>query len=100
MRNLLDIYQSVTKKTSQEIKDELNGKGYGQLKNTVTEAVLETLRPIRTKYLALLNDPAYLQSVVDKGAARAASIAEKKIVQVRENLGINFLNPNALGKKK
>ena len=100
VKNLLDIYQSVTKKTPEEIRSELNGKGYGQLKNTVTEAVLETLRPIRTQYLALLNDLAYLQSVVDKGAARASIIAEKKIIQVREALGINFLNQNTLDKKK
>jgi len=101
VKNLLDIYQAVTKKSDDEVRAELNGKGYGQLKSAVADAVLAVLDPIRTKYLALLQDKAYLQEVVNKGAANAAALADRKIVQVRERMGINFKDsPQDIKKKE
>ena len=45
--NLMSIYSSVTGKTLEEIQNEFEGKGYGDFKIAVGEAVAETLRPIQ-----------------------------------------------------
>lgn len=94
IRNLLNIYQATTQKSDSATKQFFEGKGYGFLKNEVSEAVLAHLKPVRERYLDLLNNRDYLQRIVNKGAEKAGCIAEKKITQVREALGINFIKKN------
>ena len=94
VRNLLNIYQAVTKETDDQVKEKFEGKGYGFLKKEVTEAVCEVLAPVRQRYLALMEDRAYLKSVVNKGAEHAHLLASKKVSQVRDALGISFSSPN------
>ena len=53
--NLISIYASVTGKTLEEIVQEFDGKGYGDFKLAVGEAVAETLRPIQERYQELMN---------------------------------------------
>ena len=60
----------------------------------MTEAVCEVLSPVRQRYLALMEDKAYLKSVVNKGAEHAHLLASKKVSQVRDALGISFSSPN------
>ena len=50
VNNLMGIYSAVTGKTNDEIEKEFEGKGYGDFKATVAEAVIEELRPIRERY--------------------------------------------------
>lgn len=68
VRNLLNIYQSVTGKSDEETKQIFDGIGYGSMKQQISEAVLEHLRPIRERYLYLLEHKDYLRDVVYQGA--------------------------------
>ncbi|WP_258343090.1 tryptophan--tRNA ligase [Saccharopolyspora gregorii] len=52
---------------------------YAQLKDTVAEAVVELLRPVRDGARELLDDPAELDRVREKGAARAAERARPRL---------------------
>ncbi len=47
INNLMSIYSSVTGKTYAEIEREFEGKGYGDFKMAVGEAVADHLRPVR-----------------------------------------------------
>jgi tryptophanyl-tRNA synthetase len=47
--NLMTIYSTATGKSFAEIENEFSGKGYGELKTTVGESVVELLRPIRER---------------------------------------------------
>ena len=47
--NLLQIYALATGKTIEQAAAEFDGKGYGEFKPAVGEAVVELLRPIREK---------------------------------------------------
>ena len=40
----------VTGKTAEQVADEFQGKGYGDFKVAVGEAVIETLRPIQKRF--------------------------------------------------
>jgi len=61
-----------------------------EYKLVVAEAVNELLQPIRQRYLQLLNEPAYLISVLDIGAEKATKIAEKTWMEVQSAIGFTL----------
>ena len=85
--NLMTIYSAATGRTFAEIEAEFAGHGYGDFKKTVGEAVVELLRPIREESQRLLADKAYLQSVCESGAQKAACVAEKTLRKVYKKVG-------------
>ena len=85
--NLMTIYSAATGRTFAEIEAEFAGHGYGDFKKTVGEAVVELLRPIREESQRLLADKAYLQSVCESGAQKAAYVAEKTLRKVYKKVG-------------
>ena len=85
--NLMTIYSAATGRTFAEIEAEFAGRGYGDFKKTVGEAVVELLRPIREESQRLLADKAYLQSVCESGAQKAAYVAEKTLRKVYKRVG-------------
>lgn len=89
VRNLLTIYRALTDRSRDEIEAELAGKGYGDLKRTVADAVVEAITPIQKRYEELLNDRAYLDQVLSDSARRAAEVAEATLADTREALGLD-----------
>ena len=79
--NLITIYSAVTGKTVAEIEKEFDGKGYGDFKLAVGEAVVEELRPIRENYERLIKDKAELERLYKEGAAKAVEALRGKGVQ-------------------
>ncbi len=55
INNLMDIYGAVTGLTHEQIEKDFEGKGYGDFKVAVGEAVVEALRPIKEEYLSLIH---------------------------------------------
>jgi tryptophanyl-tRNA synthetase len=91
--NLLQIYELLTSMSRPQIETHFAGRNYGELKNEVAEAIVETLRPIRERYQQIMADPAELDRTLALGAERARMVAEPKIAQVKERVG--FLVPAA-----
>lgn len=85
--NLIQIYAACTGKGFDEIETEFEGQGYGALKKSVGEAVVETLRPIREEATKLLADKAYLESVYKMGAEKASRAANKTLGKVYKKIG-------------
>ena len=54
----------------------------------VGEAVAEELRPIRERFAALMEDRAYLDEEMKKGAERATKIASKTLTKVKKRVGL------------
>ncbi|WP_320784897.1 tryptophan--tRNA ligase [Streptomyces sp. CRN 30] len=52
---------------------------YGALKKAVAEAVVEVLRPVQERHKELCADPAYVEEVLRKGAARARETARPRV---------------------
>lgn len=86
--NLMSIYSSVTGKTLEEIQNEFEGKGYGDFKIAVGEAVAETLRPIQERYRELLASKDYLKDVMQKGADNAGRLANRTMTKVYRKIGL------------
>lgn len=87
VNNLISIYGAVTGRTAEQTESEFAGKGYGDFKLAVAEAVIEHLRPIREEYEALMADKAYLDEVFESGAARAAQASRKTLAKVYRKVG-------------
>ncbi len=85
--NLIQIYALATGKSIGEVELEFEGKGYGEFKPVVGEAVVELLRPIREKTGELLNNKDYLVKVYTEGAEKASHIARRTLDKVYRKVG-------------
>ena len=91
VNNLLEIYELLTGMEKPAIEAHFAGKGYRDLKEDVTEVVIESLRPIRERYLELISERGELDAILASGAERARSVAEPKIKEIKSKVG--FLPP-------
>jgi tryptophanyl-tRNA synthetase len=87
VNNLLTIFQAFTDESREAIEDRFDGRGYGDLKKTVAEAVVEGLRPLQTRYNELMGEGGYIDELLANSAARAAEVAEKTLDLVRDRIG-------------
>ncbi|WP_144763568.1 tryptophan--tRNA ligase [Curtobacterium sp. 9128] len=85
--NLLAILSAFTRTPIAELETSFAGKGYGDLKGEVADAVVAELEPVRTRTLELLDDPAELDRLLAVGAERAESIAEATLARVYDRIG-------------
>ena len=88
INNLMTIDSAVTGKSMDAITAEFAGKGYGDFKLAVGEAVAEELRPVRENFQRIMNDRAYLEEEMRKGAERATYIANKTLTKVKKRVGL------------
>jgi tryptophanyl-tRNA synthetase len=86
--NLLTVYSALTGRPISAIEDEYAGRGYGDFKSGLAEVVAETFTPIRARALDLLDDPAELDRILGRAADRAAEIADAKLAQVYDRIGL------------
>lgn len=85
--NLITLYSVATGKSTSEIEKEFEGKGYGDFKPAVGEAVADYIRPIREKYNELRNDKNLLKEVLKAGAEQARGTAFKTLRKVYKKVG-------------
>lgn len=86
--NLLHIYCGVTGLSVDSAVQQFDGAGYGTFKTAVGEAVVEALRPIRERYLRLMEEPDYLTGIYRKGADAARMKAEANLKKVYRAVGL------------
>lgn len=91
IKNLIDIYCAVAAKTPDEAVREFSGMGYGQLKETVGEAVAEELAPLYKRYEELLKDKEYVDRAIKNNAEQAAYYANKTLRKVKKKIGFTEL---------
>ncbi len=87
INNLMTIYSAVTNKSYEEIEKEFSGKGYGDFKLAVGEAVADHLKPVRDEFAKLIADKAYLKECYTKGAEKALRISQKTVTKAYRKVG-------------
>ncbi|MBR5923505.1 MAG: tryptophan--tRNA ligase [Clostridia bacterium] len=85
--NLITVYSAVTGKTVAEIEREFEGKGYGDFKLAVGEAVADELAPIKEKYEKIIADKAELERIFRDGDERAEKVARKTYFKAMKKMG-------------
>ena len=86
--NLLNIYAAFADTTVEAAEKEFEGKGYGEFKLKVGEAVAAKIEPIRTEKNKILADKDYINGVLNDGAERASKIAYKTLGKVYKKVGL------------
>jgi tryptophanyl-tRNA synthetase len=86
--NLLGIYATLSGTNVDAVCAEFAGRGFGAFKPALGELLVETLRPIRTRFLELRTDDAALDAILEKGAARAAAAADPTLRAAYDAMGL------------
>jgi tryptophanyl-tRNA synthetase len=87
-RNLVGIFAAFAGRTADEVLADYAGQGFGAFKPALAELTVETLRPIRERYLELLAHPGEIDAVLARGAERAAVLARPTLEGAYAALGL------------
>lgn len=85
--NLLTIYSVFSGIPIQELEKKYSGEGYGTFKKDLVEVVCESLAPIQERFREIRPSGELVRTLAD-GAERAAAIAEKTMLRVKERFGL------------
>lgn len=87
INNLMTIYSAVTGDSFEKIEADFAGKGYGDFKKAVGEAVVAELEPFQKKYNEIISDKQYLKECQQKGAEKAMRISSRTLGKVMKKVG-------------
>ncbi len=87
-RNLVGIYAALNDMTVAQVLGQFAGKGFGAFKPALAELLIETLRPIRERFVALKVDTAAIDALLAKGADKAAALGRPTVEGAYKALGL------------
>lgn len=82
INNLMTIYSAVTGDSYEKIEADFAGKGYGDFKKAVGEAVVAELEPFQKKFNEIIADKQYLKECQQKGAEKAMRVSSRTLGKV------------------
>lgn len=85
--NLLMIYSILANEPIEQLEARYVGKGYGEFKADVAEAIINTLTPIQEKYYELM-ESSELDDILDEGAEKANRVASKMLKKMENAIGL------------
>ena len=85
--NLLTIYSAVTGESISTLEEQYAGRGYGDLKKDLADAVTSFAAPFRERTLELLDEQDHLVDVLTQGAAQAREVASRTLRDVYQRVG-------------
>ena len=85
--NLMGILGALSGQTMEQIEDAFAGKGYGDLKSAVADAVIGELSPIQAEYKRLIADKGQLEALMKEGREKAARVANRTMSKVHRKMG-------------
>lgn len=86
--NLLEIYAGFADVSIEEVEKKYVGKGYGEFKQDLGELVAEKLGELQADFEEIRSDEPKLMQTIEAGNAKAAEIANKKLAEVKEKVGL------------
>jgi tryptophanyl-tRNA synthetase len=86
--NLLEIYSGFSGSDIAQIESDYVGVGYGQFKQDLGELVADKLGQLQEKFTQIRHDDNRLAAIIEAGNAKAAVIANQKLAQVKQKLGL------------
>jgi tryptophanyl-tRNA synthetase len=85
--NLLSIMSACTGRSVAALETEFAGKGYGDFKKAVADAVVAMLDPVRLRYDELIKDRGELDRILKAGAEQAQATAFRTLSKVNRKVG-------------
>lgn len=87
--NLLTILSALGGHPVADLVEQFAGRGYGDLKAAVADAVTEVATPYRTRTLELLSERTELEAILAAGADRAREVASSTLADVYRKVGLS-----------
>jgi tryptophanyl-tRNA synthetase len=87
-QNLIGIYAAIADTTADAVLAQYAGQGFGAFKPALAELLVETLRPIRERFVALKDDHSAIDALLAKGAEKAAALAQPTLKAAYTALGL------------
>jgi len=85
--NLLELFSVISGRSVGELEQAYAGRGYGEFKADLAEAVVAYLAPIQERYHQLRDDPRRLAGILEAGAAKAQAVARANLALAKERMG-------------
>ncbi|MBS0536496.1 MAG: tryptophan--tRNA ligase [Proteobacteria bacterium] len=85
--NLVGIYAALDNKTKADVLRDFGGAQFSGFKSALVDLAVAKLGPIGAEMKKLVQDPAYIDSVLADGSERAAAIAEPNMNAVKDIVG-------------
>jgi tryptophanyl-tRNA synthetase len=89
--NLVQLYALITELPIKDVESQFSGKMYSDFKTELGNVIAEFLEPIQEKYNEIIQDIAYLESVLAQGAENAFYRGRKTLSKVYRKVG--FIQP-------
>lgn len=86
--NLLDLFSAVTGEDIPTLEGRYDGRGYGEFKSELADAVVDFLRPLQERYAELSADPQVALDHLAQGAEKARAIASHTLAAVKDAVGL------------
>jgi len=86
LNNLLTIYSLLSGVTIKEIEKQYTGRGYGDFKKGLAEEVIKFLINFQNKFNKIKDQE--IKNILKTGAEKAKKIAEKKMTEIKEKIGL------------
>lgn len=90
LKNLLTLMSLVTGETLPEIAQHHTNSGMKSLKDDLAEATVVYLKPLQAGIRGWLENQTELKEIIKIGSAAASEIANSKMAQVREKIGVKI----------
>ena len=87
-RNLVGIYAALADTSVDAVLRDHAGQGFGAFKPALGELLIEKLGPINARFVALKDDTAALDAILDKGAGKARALAKPTLDAAYAALGL------------
>lgn len=85
--NLVGIYAALCDSTREKVLEEFGGQQFSTFKPALVELAVSVLSPIGDEMRRLLDAPDHIDAILRDGGARARTIAEKTMTDVRDIIG-------------
>lgn len=87
IKNLIDIYCCSTGENVEQALDRFQGKGYGEMKKVVGEALIAEIEPVQKRFNEIKQDKTYLDGIIKENADTASYLANKTLRKVKKKIG-------------
>ena len=86
-KNLLQIYSSLNNSDLKKTIETFQGKNFSELKENLSQILVEKIEPISVEIKKLLSEKEYLDKILLEGHKKANSIASNKVKKMHEIIG-------------
>jgi tryptophanyl-tRNA synthetase len=86
--NLLGVYAALADESVEQATARFAGTEFSKFKEALSDLLIETLAPIEAERARLMAEPAYIDSVLRRGAERARDIADAVLAETYDLVGM------------